>query len=493
MKAIHETVIRDIIDLTTEIKDTDSIGLMRGKAYNKNIATSASAYTMVFPVLVDRSIAIENASMVTKAQERNTTSMMQMLFTANTISTGKDAGEHVRKFHQNLDIGSDLTVDGMMTLMDKYVFESTMSDMEARKLVTEEYLKNDGYYLEDNINETALIDYTIIPSGIYGSAVVTEAKANRRHKSNRDNKKPSIPDPSDAIIAAGNKTRDYIDLKAGQIERSTAVITGHQNNEQLKQIKGLNAELKNSLANRANTMNNAKDAYGMMKTNSETIRNMLLDTDVKKANELTPTLMTVNIIIPKEEYSIPITLVLGIKCKMHALDTMDIVDRLVSKSVDKNFAFKFIKATTKEISFMKDFLFAIDRAKIDALSQSRKGSSSKLWKVLERRALKGRIKRRLAISNDAMAITTLTVNQTTIDYIKKEYNIDLENPKEITPIMDSLNLLCFCIVDEVNEVTKWIYDTGEDLYEYLSFTNLERETSDGGYKKVVNLLSKSMR
>ena len=148
---------------------------------------------------------------------------------------------------------------------------------------------------------------------------------------------------------------------------------------------------------------------------------------------------------------------------MHALDTMDIVDRLVSKSVDKNFAFKFIKATTKEISFMKDFLFAIDRAKVDALSQSRKGSSSKLWKVLERRALKGRIKRRLAISNDAMAITTLTVNQTTIDYIKKEYNIDLENPKEITPIMDSLNLLCFCIVDEVNEVTKWIYDTGEDL------------------------------
>lgn len=491
MKAIHETVIRDIIDLTTEIKDTDSIGLMRGKAYNKNIATSASAYTMVFPVLVDRSIAIENASMVTKAQERNTTSMMQMLFTANTISTGKDAGEHVRKFHQNLDIGSDLTVDGMMTLMDKYVFESTMSDMEARKLVTEEYLKNDGYYLEDNINETALIDYTIIPSGIYGSAVVTESKANKRSTYNKSNKKPA--DPSDVVLAVGNKNRDYIDRRMGEMERNIAAITGHQNNEQLENIKGLNAELKNSLATRANTMNNAKDSYGMMKTNSETIRNMLLDTDVKKANELTPTLMTVNIIIPKEEYSIPITLVLGIKCKMHALDTMDIVDRLVSKSVDKNFAFKFIKATTKEISFMKDFLFAIDRAKVDALSQSRKGSSSKLWKVLERRALKGRIKRRLAVSNDAMAITTLTVNQTTIDYIKKEYNIDLENPKEITPIMDSLNLLCFCIVDEVNEVTKWIYDTGEDLYEYLSFTNLERETSDGGYKKVVNLLSKSMR
>ena len=491
MKAIHETVIRDIIDLTTEIKDTDSIGLMRGKAHNKNIATSASAYTMVFPVLVDRSIAIENASMVTKAQERNTTSMMQMLFTANTVSTGKDAAEHVRKFHQNLDIGSDLTVDGMMTLMDKYVFESTMSDMEARKLVTEEYLKNDGYYLEDNINETALIDYTILPSGIYGSTVVTEVKANKRSTYNKSNKKPA--DPSDVVIASGNKTRDYIDRRMGEMERSMAAITGHQNNEQLENIKGLNADLKNSLANRANTMNNTKDTYGMMKTNSETIRNMLLDTDVKKANELTPTLMTVNIIIPKEEYSIPITLVLGIKCKMHALDTMDIVDRLVSKAVDKNFAFKFIKATTKEMSFIKDFLFAIDRAKVDALSQSRKGSSSKLWKVLERRALKGRIKRRLAISNDAMAITTLTVNQTTIDYIKKEYNIDLENPKEITPIMDSLNLLCFCIVDEVNEVTKWIYDTGEDLYEYLSFTNLERETSDGGYKKVVNLLSKSMR
>jgi hypothetical protein len=56
--------------------------------------------------------------------------------------------------------------------------------------------------------------------------------------------------------------------------------------------------------------------------------------------------------------------------------------------------------------------------------------------------------------------------------------------------MESYNLMCFVIVDEVNEYAKFLFDTGEDSFETLSFSSLERESSDSTYKKVVNLMTK---
>ena len=46
------------------------------------------------------------------------------------------------------------------------------------------------------------------------------------------------------------------------------------------------------------------------------------------------------------------------------------------------------------------------------------------------------------------------------------------------------------IVDDSMEVAKFIFDTGEDIYEHISFNLLEREASDSSYKKVINLISK---
>ena len=139
---------------------------------------------------------------------------------------------------------------------------------------------------------------------------------------------------------------------------------------------------------------------------------------------------------------------------------------------------------------MRDFLFAIDRAKLDALSQSRKGSSSKLWKVLERRGIKSRVNRTIGSINDATAITSLAITQEEAEYLKKMEDIDLEDPKVIRPIMESYNLMCFCIIDENNEVAKFIFDTGDDLYEEMAFRSLEREDKGNDYKKIINLMSK---
>ena len=58
--------------------------------------------------------------------------------------------------------------------------------------------------------------------------------------------------------------------------------------------------------------------------------------------------------------------------------------------------------------------------------------------------------------------------------------------------MEQYNLLGMSIVDESLEIAKFMWDTGEDLWETVSFNNLERESNDNTYKKVVNLMTKVM-
>ena len=190
---------------------------------------------------------------------------------------------------------------------------------------------------------------------------------------------------------------------------------------------------------------------------------------------------------------IPMSFVCGVKCRLVPVDPMDIADRILVKHSDRNVLTSFIRATTGEIGFVKDFLLAIDTAKIDALSNSRKGSSNKMWKVLQRRALKSKYRRAFSHPNDAACITTLGISSDLAEYIKKENGIDVANPKVMRGIMEGYNLMGTVIINEATEVCQFLWDTGEGFYESISFTNLEREASGGEYKKALNLMQKMYR
>ena len=66
----------------------------------------------------------------------------------------------------------------------------------------------------------------------------------------------------------------------------------------------------------------------------------------------------------------------------------------------------------------------------------------------------------------------------------------MNDPRIIRPIMESLNFMGVCIVDEASEKASFIFDTGDDIYETLPFTALERENNDTNYKKILNLMGK---
>ena len=117
-----------------------------------------------------------------------------------------------------------------------------------------------------------------------------------------------------------------------------------------------------------------------------------------------------------------------------------------------------------------------------------------MFKVLERRATKHKLTRWKANRADSSPITTLIVSQDEVEYLKKDHDINLENRKIAMKLMEEYNFMGMIIADEAAETADIIWDTGSDaMYETQSFRNLERESDDRNYKKIINLMTKISR
>lgn len=438
---IHETVIRDIVDVMTDITNSERLpGVFTNKSY-KSISKASEKLTLVFPVFVSNSINIENAVMISKAIERKCVTMMQMLFSAICITNADNAIDYINNFHGNLT-DDELDIDEFIDITDKLgtIEESFTYNTKLNSLM-HDLRENTNTVLPESINEDSLENY-MVETNYYGEKEIYPIREARgdgiRRLLDLEDQLDSIPEPLDPRAARGlsdtvKAHKDFLDIE----------------------------------------------------------KNRVFTTDIKKANELVPTMMVINFYNSDTKHAS--TAVIGIKAKLYPMNYEDIIERIYTKNKDNEGFHNFIRATTREISFWKDFIFAIDKAKIDAINSGKRGSKSKIWKVLERRALKGKMKRFIGLGNDAAAISTLVVSKDDVELLKKNYDLDVEKPYIIKPIMDSYSLMCFVIVDESTEVVKFLFDSGDNSFETLTFSHLEREAADNSYKKVINLMTKMTR
>ena len=457
-KAVHETVLHHILtvyDALSSLKadvDKSDVHNALGKILKKqsgplgnsrSIAAASSDLTLVFPVLCTRNISIEVASMITKALEKNDVSMLQKLFAAYQFDNNGDISDlrdYIKSFHTNIDtrIASlDDVFDVATRAYDNGHFAK--HEMAIYESMIAEDMKHINYQLPSSINESSLMRYTVNEAAVVDTRVGED-----------DN---------------GTKTPGS---EVGMSMKATA----------------------------------AKDAAALMKShadvsklNAEYFSKQVMDSDFKKANELMPTSMIVNYKVKTDTGVVNLDGgIIGVKAKLYPMASSDIVKHIVEKHNDSNWLMKFIKAGTREISFMKDLVLAIDKAKIDAMSLStRKSSSDKMWKVLERRATSSRLSRAMKSGSNMAAITTLVISQEEVEYLRKNENIDIEQIRNVMNLFSSYNLMCLVIVDETLEVAKFIYDTNDPSWETISFTHLERESNDNTYKRVVNLMTKMSR
>lgn len=414
--AIHETVIRDIVDIISDVKDGGEHLFNRNTF--KSVSHASDQMTLVFPVLCSSSVSVTSATMVAKAIERKAATMLQMLFSAININSTNNGIDYLRQFHTNLKMDDAISIDSYIDMLNNLDIEEAtkLNHNKEFQAIKEDLKYYTNYIIPEAINPVALTEYRVINT--YGKEKVI-------HK-----KKP-----------------------VNEVEFDTI-------------------------------------DYQNFKRFADTTKNQLLPSDVKKANEIVPTMLIVNFINDAEECPIESSMVIGVKAKLYPINSGDIMERLYSRNQDNNGFLKLIRATTREISFFKDFIFAVDKAKIDALSSSRRGSSSKLWKILERRSLKSKIRRALMQPNDASAISTLVVSQEEVEFLKKNYNVHIDNPRVIRPIMEAYNLMGVVLVNELDETCSFIFDTGSDVYEKVAFRSLEREDKDNDFKKMINLMTK---
>lgn len=441
---------------------------MAGKT---SLAKATSNMTLVFPVICSRGISIENASMVTKAVEKNAVSMLQKLLSAYNISTETDLMSYIQQFHKNISTKS-VDLDDIFRLTEGA--DELLTSQE--EMAIREDMKNIDYYLPSPINEFALTRFTIHEGIVDDNDPIydiTKAERRRDYEENRDRQR--------------KKDREHNEDRATNAARDAKRDREHDEDRARNRDRE-DYENRNSVR---------KDIARLDKDRTEYFNKQTLDSDFKKANELMPTNMAVNFtVITSDGQKIDRyeSAVVGVKAKLYPVGSDDVVKHVADKTTDRNWLTNLFRASTRETSFLKDFVLALDKAKIDAMSMSTRNSSSdRMWKVLERRATCSRLNRILRTNNAASAITTLCVSQEEVEYLRKYHNIDMERTAVIAGLFDSLNLMCVCIVDETLEVAKFIFDEAEPMWETISFTHLEREASDGAYKKVVNLMTKTSR
>lgn len=553
----HESVVKDIVDILTDMKDFDEVQFINNanaKRSFKSITNATKDLILTFPVMVSTDIEPDNAIMIAKAQEKKMASLLHILFTAISVGNNEDVYDYVRKFHSNassIDGSLDTYVDALDKLATTYdeSYDQTLKiDKEVLNTVLEE-LKESNYVLPDDIKESSLESYKVIPSYRTGQKdmIIQEGKkrefnplfgdittnymlastiiANPSGYSKKEIARATTfkneIDNNGGLSALVYPDTTHTDKREGGYDvdkymadnlreqdrvRNDPNLTPEEKKEKIDALeqdrlkyidnKRKDQEFASEIRNpdRRNQAQINQDMAKYLESITKAHNAMVLNTEYKKANELQPTMMIVNFMKKADDNKSYInTAVIGIKCKIYPINSADIVNRLSGKLKDKSFLTNFVRATTNEIAFFRDFLFAVDTAKMDARSYGKNATSNKLWKVLERRSTKSKFRRSLKMYNDATAISTLVMSENDNEYLKKMHSIDMLDVNKARKIMDAFNFMCIVVCNQSTEVASFLYDTGDDTYEMLPFSGLEREASDNSYKKMVNLMAKVSR
>ena len=466
-------ILKDLVsEFLDAVVDTDLGNLASTRTLSvKSITKSSKDLTMIFPVMVSNTVDGTSAQLITRALERKFVSLAQILLSAISITKSVDAIDHLKNIHSNINQGSIFDIDDYINV--NVVDESFALSQAEKRRVCEDYRLNffSMNNLRQSFNEANQKDKTIPTSDV----VMNQFD---RKKAKGEETATDIS----AYRAFSQAKRDEYTKNAISAEKDRQTVA--------KMADEFNAEREaEQLAKERSTgvrLNRFyKDSSGRYLGNSNA---EISHSDIKKSNELQPSLLKIQYVTRVKDDHIRNEALVGIKAKMYLVDSRDIMDRIIAKKTYSMSLYNLIKATTGEINFWRDFVFAIKKAKIDALSNSNRGSSNKLWKVLERRAVASKLNRFASMRNDATAITTLVVSKYDVEMLKKEEDINILDARVARKIMDDYNLIGIVVDDASTESARFIFDTGDDEYEVYTYKTLKKEDKVD-YKQMIELMA----
>lgn len=511
MPYIEEAGIKfsDLIDLTksftSNLGKSKSSGLSTGTLTKSSIMKASKDLVLSFPVLCSNTVTPQTAMMISKAIERNCVTTLQLIF-ASSYLQGPDGIEVLKKWHKNMD--ADFSVDDYLDTIDATL--QTMEDnkglLKIGEAMLEQFLADQKRYPLSSFSESSIRGF-IVTENYNGDHVV---RRDYIKEANNDDiiYTPEGPMPGGqaqfnqgekkiGLQAQSNANQQYNADRSSAADKQKNASQNIRSDAKSRYDKNYNAD-KLDLDRQNLELQQKRDARGKLSDQLDLFTKQLMDSDVKKCNELVPSMIIVKFAVatPDTQNFNAATekqFIAGVKARLIPCDSMEIIDRITVINKTRPTLVNLVRATTGEIKFARDFVFALDQAKIDARINSKLSKTSPIWRSLQARSSRSGINRlKKNKANDAGAITSLVLTSEEVNMLKKEYNFDLYNIAKARFVMESYNLMTLVIVDEEVEVARFLLD-GEKYYQDYSFNSLERETGDGSYKKVINLISKINR
>lgn len=450
--------IKDAIETIHDLKtDFAEAGIYATK---RSISASAMEGTANFPVLVEDSISLDDGILISRALEKKYASFLLTVLTMDPyleVEKGvtPSASQYLRQFHQNIRV-KDSNKGLHMNLID-FMNESYDVGMEYDTMESEAFKMVHAIYegVRGSIpeNKNVLLNYTIED--------VTESESLNSKFSVMEAKKSSMV-VQESDDGGGDKNPVKIDS-----------IHVHSNN--------------------GGSYNNNNDSRSKVSNREKRQWKVLTDNDCKKANDLVPTLLHIRV-YPIDKYTreelTPIDFIMGVKATLHPIPVSELARMVVTGMRNENMLFNFIRWTTGEIKFFKDFVFAIDTLKADAKDTGRDVTG---WRpALKRRRKHSRAKLRFT-KHSILPNATLVVSQGAIDFIKESYGYDLEDERIIRRMMTVYFLLGYVSVNTVNQRATFMFDGIESTDTY-TFDTLKREnqSDDKAFKNMMKMLGRSM-
>ena len=434
------SLIRKGREMTADIDEIRSLN-------TKSITKGANEATFQFPIITTDNISVSMANAIARNMERVYASFTQSWLSMNPmidVTIDRTPLDYLKRFHQNIKLEGVIEEDllnknderqkGFMNFM-----ESTFPDLEVPEDALDTVIE--GAY---NGEYKLFLNST----GTFGIAFKESVCSKYLTENNKELLKEHL---SQFDIKPFNTTIFTEKPSVSKSDIVSAMVAGSEQKGKEEHAK-FNASLTKEL-----------------KTPQ------LLNTDVKKSNDMQPfplqiRLMAVN---DKKEFIQYMDFVIGVKAVLHLLKSDEIVTNISYVFQNKSFMFKLLKWTTGEISLFKDLLFNIDEIKFDVNNRT-KGHSpwfSTLKRLKEKKVTVGTFGVHKLVPN-----STLVVSSYEVDLIKKNTGLDLRDVSSVKKIMEKLFLIAFVIVDDGTETVDIIYDYASS-YDTYALETLEREIS----------------
>lgn len=519
---------KDVVDVLRD-PETKKILHLDKKRYS-SISKQASEGILQFPVIVSDTIDPETLQMVSKALERNYASFITVCISMNpTLTSSEDVTEYLKQFHRNNNMKTNKfdflnnvgayiesyehIVDEAGNVISTNVYMNTEGTAKIMEMLA---FDNNGGFLQ-GLNE-GILNNIVVLEGKSGKDNYKDhrgAKGKGNHEKSLTSKYSDIGMMQDAIdqyeksksskINGSNgtftSTGEDIDKKTKKESRKeeinnkdywssnndehkggfndTITHKGTVVNKETKAMDRSYIEGQKEIDNNKFMLDKKKEANKHAFDDLNT--KMLTDNDTRKANELVPTMLHIRLRCINDEgsYAGNVDFMLGIKAHMHLVKHQEMMTHLMYGLTNKGKFFNFLRWTSGEISFFKDFLFNIKETKRDVANRS--AGADKFWLNAKRYKKLSQLNDRLPGTNRLLPNSTIVVSRDEVDYIKTNYGYDLLNSAVANKLIDEYYLLGFVVVDASTQIIHFLFEGRMD-YESITFSGLERENSDDSRK-----------